>query len=161
MIIKLGYIHKILFSVSLIILIFLFNHKCICQRQCTKLRDLSFGLTYPTLTVDIPVTNSNSAQFYIYTNAKKNLYITFALPSYLTSAGKPNIPITFDQNHTSYRKTTNNPVGSTYFNPFTVLTISGVTDRNVFYVWIGGIVTVPSGAPAGTYTATITITARQ
>ena len=118
-------------------------------------------MTYPTLTVDIPVTSSSSAQFSILTGFQSRLYISFTLPSYLTSPGKPNIPITFDQNHTSYRKTTNNPVGSTFFDPYTELTITGVTWLSRYYVWIGGIVTVPSGAPAGTYTATITITARQ
>jgi hypothetical protein len=133
----------------------------LCQRSLSKLHDLVFDDVFAGTNSEVLVTDPNSAQFYIYTMPQSPLTISFVLPTVLKSTGNPDIPVTFDMAHASYRKTTNNPNGSTYFNPNNQLTINNVSNKNVFYVWLGGVAHPPNGTPPASYTATITITTSQ
>jgi hypothetical protein len=125
------------------------------------LHDLVFDDVFAGTDSEVLVTDPNSAQFYIYTNYYSHLRVSFVLPTVLKSSGNPDIPVTFDMAHASYRKTINNPNGSTYFNPNNQLTIDIFYYNNVVYVWLGGVAHPPNGTPPASYTATITITTSQ
>lgn len=148
-------------SFILILLLFTGFNTGYCQ-SITKNHDLTFGTIVAGAVTDISVTNENVAKYTINSaNSKPTMYISFVLPAYLTSSGKPNIPVTFDLNHTSYRKTTNDPNGSTFFNPYTTLTLTSDAGNTKIYVWIGGYISPPAGAAPASYTATITINVTQ
>jgi hypothetical protein len=150
----------IIILMSLIINTLALNYG-ICQRSLTKTNNLTFDVVFAGTDSEVLISDATAAKFTIYTNSLTRLTISFVLPAVLTSAGNPDIPVTFDMAHCSYRKTTNNPTGSTYFDPNTTLTISGVKNREYYYVWLGGVAHPPNGTPPATYTATITITTTQ
>jgi hypothetical protein len=133
----------------------------ICQRSLSKLNDVVFDNVFAGTDSEVLVTDPNVAEFYIYTNNSSHLTVSFILPAVLKSPGNPDIPVTFDMAHASYRKNSNNPNGSTYFNPNNQLTISNVSNKSAVYVWLGGVAHPPNGTSPATYTATITITTSQ
>ena len=146
---------------SAILVITISSNYGMCQRSLSKLNDIVFDNVFAGTDSEVLVTDPNAAEFYIYTNTPSHLTVSFVLPTVLKSSGNPDIPVTFDMAHASYRKTTNNPNGSTYFNPGVQLVLSGVANKTNVYVWLGGVAHPPNGTPPATYTATITITTTQ
>jgi hypothetical protein len=108
-------------------------------------------------------TESIAGRVRITTNAdNRTVRVTFTLPSTLTRTGGGSIPITFSSTSAAYKvlNTTDlSTTGATTFNPATPLTRSMGSNRRLI-IWLGGTVSPPGSAPAGTYNGTITITAQ-
>ena len=138
-----------------------FGKDAFCQQVLTKQNDLTFANVVAGNNSEVLISSSNAARFYMQMNNKNNLDISFVLPSTLKSTGNPDIPVTFDVNHTSYKKNSSDPNGSTFFNPYITLHLNPVKYADLYYVWIGGVASPPAGTPSGTYTATITINTTQ
>jgi hypothetical protein len=133
-------------------------------------RNLAFGSINPGGTSDTgpgSEANVNTAKWSFSGLAKNQaITLTITLPGSLTR-GPSTLPITWPPNYGSWCSYIEGDAcaGSTAFTPsagtfnVTATTAGGAGNNNrVLDVWIGGRLSVPAGAVAGLYTATMTLT---
>ncbi len=153
---KKTFILKILF-----LLFFLFTFYSSINAQkifITKLNDLDFGevfIGYPATILDTDV-NAAKFSFFHIDNRKKDLKISFVLPTTLDNGGNQ-IPITFDQSQATW-STNDQIAGRKNFDPHRQLKIKKVNKNDTHFIWLGGSITTTIGLPYGFYSGTIILT---
>ena len=122
------------------------------------LNNLDFGDVYIGYSRTITHTDAGAAKFRIDydLSGNYNLQITFTLPGSLNN-GSYSVPITFGSTTTAY-SLTDLPTGRINFDPNTRLTYNKSRRQDNLYIWLGGIINVPTNIIPGLYTATITVT---
>ena len=150
------FLYKIIFS---IFFLFAFFSSISGQKIfITKLSDLDFGEVFIGYSATVLDTDVNAAKFSFFhiDNRKKNLRITFVLPTTLDN-GVNQIPITFDQSQATW-STNDQVAGRTNFDPRRAFTIRNVLKDDPYFIWLGGSITTTTGLPYGLYTGTIILT---
>lgn len=120
--------------------------------------DLNFGPVIPGIATQILRTDAaNAGRFELRGTRSAEVQITLTLPAAMTAGGGRTMPLTFGPNDGGY-DTRNALRNAPAFDPRVPL-VTRLGNSGKLYVWLGGTVT-PSGVqPAGTYSATITLTA--
>ena len=119
-------------------------------------KNLDFGSVFLGYTSDVAHTDPGAAKYSVSESVgKKNVLYTFTLPANLNN-GTYNIPVTYNSAHTAWSMT-DLPTGRTNFNPNTSLQINKVNKGDVVYIWLGGILIVPTNVGPGLYQNTITL----
>ena len=122
------------------------------------LNDLDFGQVFMGYSAEVQHTDANAEEFSISHTIKQiNILVQFTLPTALTYQGY-SIPITFDYAHSAW-SLNDLPYGRTNFDPAAQTTFTNLKNKDVVYIWLGGIINVPLNISPGTYQGTITITA--
>lgn len=124
-------------------------------------RPLDFGFLFPgggATTID-PQTSTQAAEVEIHGTKRAEITIDFALPANLMR-GVDTLPITFGATAACH---TDKPpqTACTPYDPTTTLTVrirNKFFPQNTYWVYLGGTVNPPLAQPAGTYTATATLT---
>ena len=119
--------------------------------------NLNFGDAYMGYTTTINHTDAGAAKFRIRQTVLGNPYIsvTLTLPTVLVN-GTYSIPVIFGPATTAWSNI-DLPAGRTNFNPNTPL-ITRLQRNNYLYIWLGGVINVPTNIITGVYSSTITIT---
>lgn len=147
------------FCLRFIALIFLINASVFSQDLIINtLNNLDFGDVYIGYSKTVNHADIGAAKFRIDHNIPGNqdLQITFTLPNTLNN-GAYSIPITFSSATTAY-SIIDNLSGRVNFNPNTTFTYTKFKRKDLLYLWLGGIVNVPTNVVAGVYQSTITVT---
>jgi len=147
--------HKILL---VILLSFLFSFKSYPQVYATKYNDLYFGDVFIGYPAEVNHIDAAAAKFRFYHFAffRRNMQITFSLPSTLNYQGY-SLPITFDASHTAWSYN-DNTRGRTNFDPHSPLYLNNVWLLTPVYVWLGGKLNSTAGVQPGVYQGTIIVT---
>lgn len=145
---------------KVILLIFLFL--CIsgvvfsqASMSITVERNLTFEDVFGGQSKEVTVFDDKSALFRLDVRGNNTFRISFTLTSVLTN-GAHTIPITYSTNNASWKINSNNPSGSTQFDPYGNFTVN-VRNRDIIYVWIGGNINPAISAMHGNYSANIVI----
>jgi hypothetical protein len=119
--------------------------------------NLSFGDVYMGYSKTVNHLDATAAKFRLVHNfaGNPNFIISFTLPGSLVF-NSYNVPISFGAATSAYN-TTDSPSGRTSFNPNSPLSAKILPNRS-FYIWLGGVVNIPTNVIPGTYTGTITVT---
>jgi hypothetical protein len=119
------------------------------------LNDLEFGEVFIGYSSDVQDIDINAAKFSFYHTKKfyKNVYIQFVLPATLDN-GASQIPILFDQSHTS-ASYSDQETGRTNFDPRNTVYIPNLRFRKTVYLWLGGSISTTPIMQYGTYSGTI------
>jgi hypothetical protein len=121
------------------------------------LSDLNFGEVFMGYSAEVQHTDPNAEEFSISHTIKQiDILVQFTLPSALTYQGY-SVPITFDYTHSAW-SLNDLAYGRTNFEPFSQLTINNLKNKDIVYLWLGGIINVPLNINPGTYQGTIIIT---
>jgi len=148
---------KILFTIFLSIA---FSSSISAQKLfITKLHDLDFGEVFIGFSATVLDTDVNAAKFSFYhtEKKKKDLKISFVLPTTLDNAGGFQIPITFDQSQATWSKN-DQMAGRANFDPHQQLKIKKVRKNDTHFIWLGGSIITTAGLPYGLYSGTIILT---
>lgn len=144
-----------------IILIFIFfvEFAFAQQRIVTAITEsnLNFGDAYIGYSKTLNHTDEGTAKFRMRQTVLGNPWVAvnFVLPTVMVNGGY-SVPIVFGPSTTAYSNT-DSPAGRTNFDPNSTLTIR--LQRNDFlFIWLGGVLNVPSNIVPGVYTSTITVT---
>lgn len=124
------------------------------------LNDLAFGDVFMGYSAEVQQTDPNSEKFSIsHEKRHNNILVQLTLPAALTSQGY-SIPITFDYVHSAWSL---NDLGSgrTNFDPYSQLTFNFLGNKQLIYIWLGGIINVPLNIAPGIYQGTIILTAEE
>lgn len=150
-------IHK---YILLIICFILLNEAIPAQHQTVIAiteNNLDFGDAYIGYSKTLNHTDFGAAKFRMRQTVRGNPWVAvnFVLPNVMVN-GAYSVPVIFGPSTTAYSKT-DSPAGRTNFNPQSTLTIR--LQRNEYlYIWLGGIINVPTNVLPGVYTTTITVT---
>lgn len=129
------------------------------QRQIEIITEnnLDFGNAYMGYSTTINHTDAGAAKFKVHQTIRGNPYIsvTLTLPSAFVN-GPYSIPVVFGPATTAYSKM-DLIAGRINFDPNTPLTVR-LQRNDYLYVWLGGIINVPTNITTGVYSSTITIT---
>ena len=124
----------------------------------SNLNNLDFGEVFMGYSAEVQQTDPNAEKFSIsHTTKQIDILVQFTLPSALTYQGDT-VPITFDYAHSAW-SLNDLSYGRTNFDPASQLTINKLKNKDVVYVWLGGVINVPLNISPGTYQGTIVITA--
>lgn len=126
--------------------------------QVTGLRSIDFGTVFPGVPRSVFRTDAlNSGQINIRAASGSQLQLTFALPTGMSGPGGTTMPLSFGGDDAGFSATQSvtSQVGFDPRVPF-VATMGGPPGRAS--VFLGGTVTPLASQPAGSYTATITLT---
>jgi hypothetical protein len=146
---------KIFLINFLFVTVFSVSEVCLAQAiQVNTLNNLVFTDVIPGINKEVLITDPVAAQYQIYSDKTRTIWISFSLPVNLISGNK-NLPVTFDNSHTGYNST-NNPIGSTFINPNQTTSIT-IQKNQTLYVWVGGTVTSALAASSGSYSASVRI----
>ncbi len=142
----------------IIFLFFLLSFKSYSQVYANKYNDLDFGDVFIGYPAEVNHNDATAAKFsfYHFVFFRRDMQITFSLPSTLNSQGY-SIPITFDATHTAWSYN-DNTRGRTNFNPHSPLYLNNVWLLTPIYVWLGGKLNSTTGIPPGAYQGTIIVT---
>lgn len=119
--------------------------------------DLNFGDAYMGYTTTINHTDAGAAKFRIRQTVLGNPYIsaTITLPTSLVN-GSYSIPVIFGPATTAWSYN-DLPAGRINFDPNSPL-ITRLQRNDYLYIWLGGVINVPTNIITGVYSSTITIT---
>ena len=119
--------------------------------------DLNFGDAYMGYTTTINHIDAGAAKFRIRQTVLGNPYIsaTLTLPTSLVN-GSYSIPVIFGPTTTAWSNV-DLPAGRINFDPNSPL-ITRLQRNNYLYIWLGGVINVPTYIVTGVYSSTITIT---
>lgn len=141
------------FSILLVELVFAQQHTVTAITES----NLNFGDAYIGYSKTLNHTDVGAAKFRMRQTVRGNpwVVINFSLPSALVN-GAYSVPVIFGSSTTAYSNT-DSPAGRTNFDPNSTLTIR--LQRNVFlFIWLGGVLNVPTDIVPGVYSSTITVT---
>ena len=126
----------------------------------SHLNDLNFGEVFMGYSAEVQHTDPNSEKFSISHDRKHNNFlIQFTLPAALTNQGY-SAPVIFDFTHSAW-SFNDLTYGRTNFNPSSQLSFSNLGNKQIVYIWLGGIINVPLNINPGTYQGTIILTAEE
>ena len=119
--------------------------------------NLNFGDAYMGYTRTINHIDAGAAKFRIRQTVLGNPYVsvTLTLPTSLVN-GSYSIPVIFGPTTTAWSNI-DLPAGRTNFNPNSPL-ITRLQRNKYLYIWLGGVINVPTNIITGVYSSTITIT---
>jgi uncharacterized protein DUF4402 len=121
-------------------------------------RSVNFGTVFPGIPKSVLRTDAlNSGQFDIRAAAGTQLQLTFALPPQMTAAGGAAMPLSFGGADAGF-STTQSVTSQVGFDPRVAFVATMGSPPGRASVFLGGTVTPLVSQPAGTYTATITLT---
>jgi hypothetical protein len=145
----------------LVVFYFIFMNGVILAQQQIVIavteNNLDFGDAYIGYPKTLNHTDAGAAKFRMRQTVRGNPWVAvnFVLPNSLVN-GAYSVPVIFGPSTTAYSKT-DSPAGRTNFDPNSTLTIR--LQRNDFlYIWLGGVINVPTNIIPGVYTTTITVT---
>lgn len=129
------------------------------QRIVTAITEsnLNFGDAYIGYSKTLNHTDGGAAKFRMRQTVLGNPWVAvnFVLPTVMIN-GAYSVPVVFGPSTTAYSYV-DSPAGRTIFNPNSTLTIR--LQRNDFlFIWLGGVLNVPTNIVPGVYTSTITVT---
>lgn len=145
-------------NIFFILILILFGRSVFSQNiSAVTENNLNFGDAYIGYTSTLNHTDAGAAKFVITQRAKGNPFVAvdFVLPNSFVN-GTYNIPVIFGP-ATSAHSNIDSPSGRTNFDPNTTLTVR-LQRNNVLYIWLGGIISVPTNVIPGVYSSTITMT---
>lgn len=141
------------------ILIFILLGRSIFSQNITAVTEnnLNFGDAYLGYSSTLNHTDAGAAKFVISQRASGNPFIAvdFVLPNSFIN-GAYNLPVIFGPATSAYSNV-DSPSGRTNFNPNTTLTVR-LQRNDRLYIWLGGIINVPTNVIPGVYSSTITLT---
>lgn len=119
--------------------------------------NLNFGDAYIGYSKTLNHIDAGAAKFRMRQTVRGNPWVAvnFVLPSALVN-GAYSVPVIFGPSTTAYSNT-DSPAGRTNFNPNSTLTIR-LQRNNFLYIWLGGVLNVPTNIVPGVYSSTITVT---
>lgn len=121
------------------------------------LQDLSFGDLIPGVpTTVLPTDPVSAARIEIRGHRGTEVLVDFLLPPELTGAGGAEVPLDFPAGSAGYSRD-GSVEAQTSFDPTSAPVVSLPSDGRGT-VFLGGTAAPPSGTPAGTYSATLTLT---
>lgn len=123
----------------------------------TNFKDLDFGEVFLGYSSNVLNTDPGAGKYSFIQEVYKhsNMLITFTLPVYLSN-NINTIPVIFDAAHTAWSKN-DNPTGRINFDPNAPLTVRNLKKYDDMFIWLGGMITVPSNVSGGVYTNSIII----
>ena len=123
----------------------------------TDFKDLDFGEVFLGYSSNVQHTDPGAAKYSFIQSTYKhqNVLITLTLPAFLTN-NINTIPVTFDAAHTAWSKI-DSPTGRTNFTPTASLAVRNLKKNDDMFVWLGGMITVPSNVSAGVYQNSIIV----
>ncbi|OLC86233.1 MAG: hypothetical protein DMD38_07860 [Gemmatimonadetes bacterium] len=127
----------------------------------STLRDLNFGTVIKGVPSTILPTAVNAGEWQVSGSANAFVIISFTLPTQLTNIQAlpgSTMPIAFSALAAIWRRSTNNPVGGTVFNPaLGSVGRFGPPANPTMYVWIGGTVAPAVAAKPGIYQGNVIV----
>lgn len=130
----------------------------IAQSGATGLRPLSFGTLLPAIPATIlPTDPSNSGEFTLTGNKNAQVTITFSLPSTMTGPGGASIPLSFGGSSAGYSRSSSTS-SETIFDPRTAQQVQ-LAHNGTGAVYLGGTASPGSSQRAGSYSASVTLSA--
>jgi len=146
-----------IFIISFLILVVEF---ALAQQQTVTAiteSNLNFGDAYIGYSKTLTHTDAGAAKFRMRQTVRGNPWVTvnFVLPTALVN-GAYSVPVIFGPSTTAYSNT-DSPAGRTNFDPNSTLTIR-LQRNNFLYIWLGGVLNVPTNIVPGVYSSTITVT---
>ena len=121
----------------------------------STLRDLNFGTVIKGVPSTILPTAVNAGEWQVSGSANAFVIVSFTLPTQLTNIQAlpgSTMPIAFSGVSAIWRRSTNNPVGGTVFNPaIGAVGRLGPPPNFNMYIWIGGTVSPAAAAKPGIY----------
>jgi hypothetical protein len=125
----------------------------------TPLRDLQFGSVPLGIATTVQPTAASAGEWEATGGGNAFVSITFTLPGILTNIqAVPGVtmPINFNGTAARWRRSVNNPVGATEFDPNVGATGRfGPPPNPTLYIWIGGTVSPAPTQLPGVYTGTV------
>ena len=123
----------------------------------TKYKDLDFGEVFLGYSSNVLNTDPGAGKYSFIQEVFKhsNMLITLTLPAYLSN-NINTIPVIFDAAHTAWSKN-DSPTNRINFNPNAPLIVRNLKRYDDMFVWLGGMITVPSNISGGVYTNSIII----
>ena len=125
------------------------------------LHDLNFGSVIKGVPTTVLPTAANAGEWQISGSANAFVIVSFTLPTQLTNIQAlpgSTMPIAFSGVSAIWRRSTNNPVGGTVFNPaIGAVGRLGPPPNFNMYIWIGGTVTPALAAKPGIYQANVIV----
>ena len=127
----------------------------------STLRDLNFGTVIKGVPTTILPTAANAGEWQVSGSANAFIVIGFTLPTQLTNIQAlpgSTMPIAFSGISAIWRRSTNNPVGGTVFDPAVgAVGRLGPPSNLSMYIWIGGTVTPALAAKPGIYQGNVVV----
>jgi hypothetical protein len=121
-------------------------------------RTLNFGNIFPGVRTTVLRTDAAAAGRFNLTGANRlEVRITFTLPAALTASGGRTMPLQFAAGDGGFALT-NTIAAATAFDPRVAL-VTRLSNRGRLFIWMGGTALPTPTQRAGTYTATIILTA--
>lgn len=121
----------------------------------TQVTGLDFGIVLAGSAVQVLHSEASAAQFDLRGPRGTDVFVSLQLPADLRNATGQSIAIQFNSAAWAER---DRPDGRTTFDPVQGAQLT-FPNRGHLHVWLGGLLSPPLRQAAGTYTATITITA--
>jgi len=128
------------------------------QTGVTGIRPLAFGAVLPGFASTIAPTNpSNSGQLNLTGTKSSYVFFTLSLPTAMTGPGGASLPLSFGASSGGY-SATQSTSSETAFDPRTYqfVQLSGTGRGSVF---VGGTASPAANQVAGSYSATLTLSA--
>ena len=147
------------FKFTLLIIIVLLCDISYSQRNIEIITEnnLNFGDAYMGYSTTVNHADAGAAKFRIRQNIRGNPYlsVTLTLPTNLVN-GSYSIPVIFDAATTAWSYN-DLPAGRINFDPNSPL-VTRLQRNDYLYIWLGGVINVPTNIVTGVYSSTITIT---
>lgn len=147
------------FSIVLAVVLLLFSDVVYSQREITVIteNDLNFGDAYMGYSTTVNHNDAGAAKFRIRQTIRGNPWIsaTLTLPTALVN-GTYSIPVIFSPATTAYSND-DSPAGRINFDPNSPL-VTRLQRNDYLYIWLGGVINVPTNIISGVYSSTITVT---
>jgi hypothetical protein len=125
------------------------------------LRDLTFGTVIKGVPSTVLPTAANAGQWQVSGSANAFVLISFTLPTQLTNIQAlpgSTMPISFSAVSAIWRRSTNNPVGGTTFDPAVgAVGRLGPPPNFNMYIWVGGTVNPTVTAKPGIYQGNVVV----
>jgi hypothetical protein len=146
-------------SIVLAVVFLLFSDVVYSQREITIIteNDLNFGDAYMGYSTTVNHTDAGAAKFRIRQTVSGNPFVsvTLTLPTALLN-GAYSIPVIFGPSTTAYSND-DSPAGRINFDPNSPL-VTRLQRNDYLYIWLGGVINVPTNIISGVYSSTITLT---
>lgn len=117
--------------------------------------DLAFGNIFPGVSKTVLPTDAAAGRFHVRLRSGDHVNLSFDLPTQLAGPGGATLPI---DSWSGLWNTTNSTAGATAFTPSPALTTIVIGPSAASYLFVGARVRPGAAQPAGSYTATITLT---
>lgn len=124
-----------------------------------RVQDLTFGNVFPGVPITVPLTDAQAGQYTLVNGTGRSItaQLVFVLPPTLTSGGGATVPLSFGPTSAGFSAT--GSLGSIVpFDPSIPFTVT-VAAKTTARVFLGGTLQPNGGQTAGSYTATISLTA--